>query len=150
MSSIERTLRRQMHRNKKAQFFRKPEKKNNDPLINFFKQMTEEQKRFMERQEELKEQRAPLVWAKMIYICDDCGARYTMYLENTLERHNGDKHKPVPFGIRCKKCGGFHCFDRSGLIELPEERYLEHDEDYFKDTCKYDCGQPVIRSYLTF
>lgn len=82
----------------------------------------------------------PIVWAKMIYICDDCGARFDMYLENTLERHNGDKHKPVPFGIRCRKCGGFHCFDRSGLILLPEERKVNFGEWFFGDKRKHDCG----------
>lgn len=85
----------------------------------------------------------PIVWAKMIYICNDCGARFDIYLENTLERHNGDKHKPVPFVIRCRKCNKFHCFDRTGLIPLLEEREIRLGEMYFSDEPKYDCG--VIR-----
>ena len=136
-----------MHRNKKSQFFREPEKKADDISFDELAELlTEEQKAYKERQEQLRRAKAPIVWAKMIYICDDCGARFEMFLENTLERHNGKNHKPVPFGIRCRKCGGFHCFDRSFLIPLPEPRYLEDNEDYFADKKKYDCGTPVIRS----
>ena len=141
MSSLERTLRRKMHRNKKSQFFRKSEERLDDFSFDKATELI-----IKERQEQLRKDKAPLVWAKMIYVCEDCGARFTIYLENTLERQNGKDHKPVPFGIRCRKCGGFHCFDRSFLIPLPEERYLEPHEDYFKDDKKYDCGTPVIRS----
>ena len=95
--------------------------------------------------EEIRRRGTPIVWAKMIYVCEDCKARYDMYLENTLERHNGKNHKPVPFGIRCKYCGGFHCFDRSGLIKLHEERFLADGENYFKDDPHHDCGMPVYR-----
>lgn len=68
-----------------------------------------------------------------------------LYLENTLERHNGDRHKPVPFAIRCPKCGGFNCCDMSFLRKLPEERPLKSGENYFKDYKSSDCGIPVIR-----
>lgn len=95
--------------------------------------------------EKAKKKCTPIVWAKMIYICVDCGNWKEMYLENTLERHNGENHKPVPFVIRCPYCGGFHCYDRSGLIPLPAERPLEEYESYFKDSKKYDCGVPVYR-----
>lgn len=87
---------------------------------------------------------APVVWAYMRYVCENCGRDWKMYLENTLERHgkNGTPHKPVPFGIRCPYCGGFHAFDRSGLMEIPL-RFLRPGEDYFKDTPGCDCGKPV-------
>ena len=101
--------------------------------------------RMESRREKLIKKGAPMVWAKMVYKCDDCGYEETMYLENTLERHNGENHKPVPFGIICRSCGGFHCYDRSGLIPLPFERPLEEYESYFKDDKKYDCGKPVHR-----
>ena len=88
----------------------------------------------------------PMVWAVMTYRCKDCGAERLMYLENTLERHNGENHKPVPFGIRCPKCGGFHCYDDLLLFrELPKERPLRSHESYFKDDPKFDCGVPVYR-----
>ena len=87
-----------------------------------------------------------MVWAFMIYKCKDCGWMGRLYLENTLERHNGDKHKPVPFGITCPKCGNFHCYDVSFLRELPEERPLKSNENYFKDDNSSDCGIPVIRT----
>ena len=137
-----------MHRNKKAGYFHQREPRTkadtiSKPEIDEFLKKLEKDKR--ERQLKLKKEGAPLVWAKMIYICEDCGARYEMYLEHTLERHNGKNHKPVPFGIQCRKCGGFHCYDRSFLIKLPEMRYLEPDECYFKDDPKCDCGKPVIR-----
>lgn len=85
-----------------------------------------------------------MVWAVMYYKCEDCGAGYNIFLENTLERHNGKDHKPVPFGIRCRKCGGFHCYDRSGLVRLKEERPLRSGENYFRDDPKMDCGKPVV------
>ena len=49
-----------------------------------------------------------------IYECRECGAVYKMWLEKGLEdtvqdRKYPEKHKPVPFGIRCK-CGSFDCF----------------------------------------
>ena len=85
-----------------------------------------------------------LVWAFMIYECEDCGYMTRMFLEDTLERHNGDKHKPVPFMIRCPKCKGFHCRDISFLRELPEPVRRKPSWNYFKDDEKYDCGTPII------
>lgn len=88
------------------------------------------------------------VWAVMIYRCADCGFEIPMYLESTLERHNGENHKPVPFAMKCPECGGFHCYDDvSRFRPLPEERPLREGESYFKDTYKHDCGIPVIRDY---
>ena len=149
MSSM-RSLQRQVKRakEKRAERF----EKYNDPPIppeDQLKEMEAELEKLKEKQrlnlEKAKKKGTPIVWAKMIYICEDCGNRKEMFLENTLERHNGEKHKPVPFGIRCPYCGGFHCYDRSGLIPLPAERPLEEYESYFKDSKKYDCGKPVYR-----
>lgn len=88
----------------------------------------------------------PIVWAVMFYRCADCGYELPMYLENTLERHNGENHKPVPFAIECPECGGFHMYDDIARYQkLPEERPLRKGESYFKDDPKYDCGMPVYR-----
>ena len=83
-----------------------------------------------------------MVHGYMKYYCQDCGYSVVMYLENGLEQA-GKNRKPVPFGIRCPHCGGFHCYDASGLIPLPNERPLNANEHYFKNTSKYDCGIPV-------
>ena len=85
----------------------------------------------------------PVVWAYMVYACEDCGNRLFMYLEEGLEQ-GGARHKPVPFAIRCPKCGGFHCYDVTGLIKLTSgPRALNTKEHYFKNTPKDDCGIPV-------
>ena len=84
-----------------------------------------------------------MVWAYMMYRCKDCDWHGIIFLENTLERHNGDKHKPVPFGVICPKCKGHHCYDVSFLRELPEERQLKPNKNYFKDDKGHDCGVPV-------
>ena len=87
-----------------------------------------------------------LVWAVMIYKCADCGYEIPMYLEHTLERHNGDAHKPVPFGMVCPECGGFHCYDDIPRFrELPGVRQLREGESYFKDDPNHDCGIPIVR-----
>lgn len=100
-------------------------------------------KRYIQRSKERRRVLGvPMVWAFMMYNCEDCGQWTKMYLESSLERHNGKNHKPVPFGIICPNCGGFHCYDRSGLIKLYEERALRNGEHYFKDDPKQDCGIP--------
>lgn len=142
-----RSLQRQVKRAKEARanrymaYYPTPE----EQLKEIEEALKEENRKQELRIERAKKNGTPIVWAKMIYICEDCGNRKEMFLENTLERHNGENHKPVPFGIRCPYCGGFHCYDRSGLIPLPAERPLEEYESYFKDSKKYDCGKPVYR-----
>lgn len=85
-----------------------------------------------------------LVWAYMIYGCEDCGYKTRMFLEETLERDNGEAHKPVPFMIRCPRCKNFHCYDITGLVKLPEPTRRKPLWNYFKDDKKTDCGVPVI------
>lgn len=82
----------------------------------------------------------------MFYECQDCGVIYMMFLEKGLEEHNGTLHKPVPFGLLCRKCGGFKCFHRLGsdisfnyLIGVPD------DFNYFKNYDDADCGMPIIK-----
>ena len=97
-----------------------------------------------------RENEKVLVWAVMIYRCADCGFEIPMYLENTLERHNGNDHKPVPFGMVCPECGGYHCYDDVSKFRiLTVERPLREGESYFKDSHKYDCGIPIIWRALT-
>ena len=99
------------------------------------------------RADRARRQNATVVWAVMIYRCADCGFEIPMYLEHTLGRHNGDAHKPVPFGMICPECGGYHCYDDVRQFRaLPYERPLREGESYFKDDPKHDCGIPVIRT----
>ena len=104
-----RSLQRQVKRAKEARAERLG--RYNDPPIppeDQLKEMRAELENLKEKQrlnvERAKKKGTPIVWAKMIYICEDCGNRKEMFLENTLERHNGENHKPVPFGIRCPYC----------------------------------------------
>lgn len=85
----------------------------------------------------------PLVHAYMYYQCDKCGNQIRMYVEAGLEEF-GENHKPTPFTIRCRKCGGIMC-DVSGLIKLRGYMELPDTESYFKNSEDSDCGIPVIR-----
>lgn len=101
-------------------------------------------KRHMDRHAKYLVAKSKYVWAYMIYGCEDCGYKTRMFLQKGLEEH-GENHKPVPFIIRCPRCGGFHCRDISSLRRLPEERPLKAHENYFKNDKKHDCGVPVIK-----
>lgn len=85
-----------------------------------------------------------------IYECRECGAVYKMWLEKGLEdtvqdRKYPEKHKPVPFGIRCK-CGSFDCFHSLWGFEATEEYdLLKKGESYFKNDPKEKCGVPVLQ-----
>lgn len=85
----------------------------------------------------------PLVHAYMIYRCDTCGKLIRMYVEKGLEEFD-ENHKPTPFTIRCRNCGGMMC-DVSGLIKLRGYMELPDTESYFKNSEDSDCGIPVIR-----
>ena len=84
-----------------------------------------------------------IVHGAMVYGCKDCGKRWVMYLETGLEDHS-ENHKPVPFGITCPFCGGFHGFDISGYLKLPdaETADLPEGEAYFENVPDSDCGRP--------
>lgn len=87
-----------------------------------------------------------LVHGAMVYGCHDCGARFLMYLEKGLEEENDPERKPVPFGIICPYCKGFHAFDISGYLRIPEEGYVElpKDASCFENVPDRDCGKPMI------
>lgn len=94
-----------------------------------------------------------LVHGYMVYECRDCGTIYKMWLEKGLEDHvqdkeYPDKHKPVPFGIRCK-CGSFNCTHILwGVGEKDEYESLRKGESYFKNDPDQRCGTPVLRKSL--
>lgn len=87
-----------------------------------------------------------LVHGAMVYGCQDCGARWLMYLEKGLEEEGDPDRKPVPFGIICPYCKGFHAFDISGYLKIPEDGYQElpKDASYFENLPDRDCGKPCI------
>ena len=108
-------------------------------MSNYLKRLS----RSVNRSAIMKRHALHLIWAFMKYRCKDCGHELNMYLEEGLEQ-DGPNHKPVPFGIICPRCGGFHCYDVTGLIPLPGgSRPLNANEHYFKFTLKDDCGIPV-------
>ena len=87
-----------------------------------------------------------MIHGAMVYGCKDCGSRWIMYLEKGLEEPGCEDRKPVPFGIRCPFCSGFHGFDISGYLELPSRSYeaLPENSSYFANKKGSDCGTPVI------
>ena len=85
-----------------------------------------------------------VVHGAMVYGCKDCGSRWVMFLERGLEE-DVEGRKPVPFGITCPFCGGFHGFDISGYLKLPDgQKYadLPEGEAYFENVPDCDCGRP--------
>ncbi len=86
-----------------------------------------------------------IIHGAMIYGCQDCGSQWVMYLEKGLEEVCEDR-KPVPFGIVCPFCGGFHAYDVSGYLPLPNTKYAElpEGESYFENRPDRDCGTPRI------
>lgn len=86
-----------------------------------------------------------IIHGAMIYGCRDCGSRWVMFLERGLEEPCEDR-KPVPFGIICPFCGGFHAYDISGYLPLPDAKYAElpDGESYFENRPDRDCGTPRI------
>lgn len=89
-----------------------------------------------------------VVHGGMVYGCHDCGARFVMFLERGLEEDCKDR-KPVPFAIICPFCHGFHAYDISGLLPLPDGKYAElpEGESYFANMPKRDCGVPVYTDH---
>ncbi|UWG09168.1 MAG: zinc-ribbon domain protein [Bacteriophage sp.] len=108
---------------------------------------------YEKHKEDLESRKSPvIVHGYMLYECSGCGTVYKMYLEKGLEDRVQDKiypekHKPVPFAIRCKQCGGFQCSHRYwkiGNSDIYEE--LPEGASYFKNTPKESCGMPVLRA----
>ncbi len=86
-----------------------------------------------------------MVHGAMVYGCQDCGSQWVMYLERGLEEACEDR-KPVPFGIICPFCKGFHAYDISGYLPLPNTKYAElpEGESCFENRPDRDCGTPRI------
>ena len=95
-------------------------------------------------------QRKIMVHAAMVYGCKDCGSRWLMYLEKGLEEAGDPDRKPVPFAITCPYCKGFHAYDISGCLKIPEEGYVElpKDASCFENLPDRDCGKPMISPYM--
>lgn len=91
-----------------------------------------------------------LVHGAMVYGCQDCNARWLMYLEKGLEEEGDPDRKPVPFGITCPYCKGFHAFDISGYLKIPEDGYVElpKDASCFENVPDRDCGKPLFSPYM--
>lgn len=86
----------------------------------------------------------------MVYGCKDCMSRWIMYLEKGLEEPGCDDRKPVPFGIRCPFCGGFHAYDISGYLRIPGNGYqaLPKNASYFANLPDRDCGVSRISGMM--
>ena len=91
-----------------------------------------------------------LVHGAMVYGCQDCNARWLMYLEKGLEEEGAPDRKPVPFGITCPYCKGFHAYDISGYLKIPEDGYVElpKDASCFENVPDRDCGKPLFSPYM--
>jgi hypothetical protein len=91
-----------------------------------------------------------IIHGGMVYSCRDCGESFVMYLERGLEEAGCEDRKPVPFGIICPFCHGFHAYDASGLLPLPVGKYAElpDGESYFANRSGRDCGVPVYAEHM--
>lgn len=85
-----------------------------------------------------------LVHGSMIYRCERCGREWRMYLEKGIEEF-GDNHKPSPFIIPCKRCGGM-AKDISGIMKFAGGGYypLPDGASYFANKKGSDCGVPIL------
>ncbi len=96
-----------------------------------------------------------LVHGFFLYECEKCGAVYEMYLEKGLEdsvqdQQYPDKHKPVPFCMRCRVCNqGIASHVMGGIGDSREYELLPEGASYFKNTYKEDCGKPVINKHYS-
>ena len=85
-----------------------------------------------------------LVHGRMVYGCERCDRRWSMYLEKGIEEP-GDDHKPSPFVIQCPFCGGM-ARDISGIIGFAGGGYypLPDGASYFANRKDSDCGVPIL------
>jgi hypothetical protein len=81
----------------------------------------------------------------MLYECEACGSIYMMFLEDGLEEHIGRSSKPVPFCIRCHKCGDIRCHHVFGHdIKFANYRDIPSSNNIFKNVKYSTCGIPVV------
>lgn len=85
-----------------------------------------------------------LVHGRMVYACERCDRRWSMYLEKGIE-DPGEDHKPSPFVIQCPFCGGM-ARDISGIIGFAGGGYypLPDGASYFTNRKDSDCGVPIL------
>lgn len=85
-----------------------------------------------------------LVHGRLVYECERCGRRWSMYLEKGIEEP-GENHKPSPFVIPCPNCKGL-AKDISGIIGFAGGGYypLPAGESYFANKQDFDCGVPIF------
>lgn len=76
----------------------------------------------------------------MMYQCRDCGKAWRMYLELGL-CEGGENHKPVPFAISCKHCGGI-AYHTGKDIRFENPVPILDRMDYFANIKGRDCGIP--------
>lgn len=99
------------------------------------------------KSEELKQSdNTVLVHKVMKYQCEECGKSFLMFLEKGLEDENftGEKHKPVPYTIKCK-CGGYvRHINWQADIKLVDYAPLGKNMNYFANEKGCDCGVPVF------
>lgn len=89
----------------------------------------------------------------MVYVCSNCGEVKQIWLERGLEEEANNKlrvpsglpHKPVPFGIKCPKCGEntmTHTFGcdvcSSYFLDAPDGINLFANEE------EYDYGKVIF------
>lgn len=87
----------------------------------------------------------PVLNGYFIYGCDDCKQGFRMFVEHGLEeKDDGDKHKPVPFIIKCPFCGKNNCKDVSfKKIPCSVGIYATDNHPYFANVEGDDCGKPM-------
>lgn len=96
-----------------------------------------------------------MVHGYFVYECKDCGTVYRMWLERGLEdriqdEKEPDKHKPVPFMIRCGNCGGSWCRHILwGIGYSDDYQLLPKGDSFFKNDPGEDCGKPMRRKYFS-
>jgi DNA-directed RNA polymerase subunit RPC12/RpoP len=93
-----------------------------------------------------------MVHGAMWYKCSECGKKWRMWLEKGLEdkiqdKFEPDKHKPVPFTIKCPHCsnGLAQHVDWYDDVHMGCYRPIADHMSYFKNDSSSDCGIPIIR-----
>ena len=89
-----------------------------------------------------------LVHRGMRYRCATCGYETMMWLEEGLEDRESAEKKPVPYIIRCPKCGevfkGMRHVDFHKDVFLKNRVPLDLVMNRFENRKKSDCGVPVF------